>query len=248
MSGLLAALEERLGHRFADRGLLEEALTHSSYANEQGLEANYERLELLGDSVLGLVTVEWLITRLPRAPEGELARLKSRLVSEPVLAEMARHLDLGAWMRLGVGEERSGGRDKRSLLADVFESVLGALYLDGGFEVARRLTVAHLEGALDQAEGETGDYGEDAKTALQELAQARGWALPEYELIAAEGPDHQKLFTVVCRLAERSVSRGVGRTKKRAEQRAAAEALAELGSEPATGRSDDLLDPPVGEP
>jgi ribonuclease-3 len=222
----LLPLEERLGHRFADPGLLELALTHRSWANEQGIPEHYERLEFLGDAVLGLTTAEWLYTEHPEKPEGELSKLKAQLVSRNMLARHAESLGLGTELRVGVGEERSGGRAKVSLLADSLEAVFGALYLDGGYPAARKAIVAMLEAALDPRSGELRTV--DAKTRLQELAQAFGWPLPDYTVIDASGPDHSKTFVVECLLADGTTAQGEGPSKKVAEQRAAAAALAAL--------------------
>lgn len=218
-------LERRLGHRFRHRELLERALTHRSFANERDLPRNNERLEFLGDSVLGLIAVEWLFAEHPQVSEGELSKLKSRLVSEPVLAQAARSLGLGEHLKLGVGEDRSGGRDKPSLLADAMEAVIGAVFLDGGLKAATRFVRPMLVEA--QAEGQ--DAIEGAKSRLQETVQARGWPLPTYRLVDERGPDHRKIFRVECRLRGESAGVGEGRSKKRAEHRAAAEALRGLG-------------------
>jgi ribonuclease-3 len=224
-AGGLERLEERLGHRFADRGLLVRALSHRSSVAETGGGASYERLEFLGDAVLAAVTADWLYATM-EAAEGELTRLKSHLVSEPVLAGWARGLGLGGYLRLGVGEERSGGREKESLLADALEAILGALFLEGGMEAARRLVVPLLgESAQDlDALG----AGGDAKTALQEVLQARGRGLPDYRLVAETGPGHAKTFGVECWVGEEMLGYGEGTAKKRAEQAAAAEALERL--------------------
>lgn len=219
-------LEERLGHRFAEPALLELAVTHPSHAHEKGQGKHYERLEFLGDAVLGAAAAEWLYRRYPEVPEGDLSQLKSWLVSKPVLARYARRLGIGELLRLGVGEERSGGRRKASLLADAFEAVLGALFLDGGFPAAQRA----VQGLLIEAAAERGGQAVqvDAKTRLQELAQARGWNLPEYRLVGEEGPDHEKTFRVECRLEQGSAATASGRSKKIAEQLAAAAVLAEV--------------------
>jgi ribonuclease-3 len=230
-------IEKRLGYKFRDRHLLELALTHRSHANERGANTNYERLEFLGDAILGAVAAEWLYRRFPDKPEGDLSRWKSRLVSARSLGREAARLGIGAALRIGVGEERSGGRAKLSLLADSLEAVFGAVYLDGGHAAAAELIVAILESAL----GATGEVDADAKTALQERAQARGWPLPEYRLILEEGPDHQKVFTIECWLQGRRAGTGVGESKKIAEQRAAAAALT-------TGFEDlDAAGQPMGE-
>lgn len=226
-------LEERLGHRFGDPALLELAVTHRSHAYERGSgdpSEHYERLEFLGDAVLAAAAAEWLYRRYPDLPEGDLSQLKGWLVSRPVLARHARRLGLGELLRLGVGEERSGGRDKDSLLADAFEAVLGAIFLDGGFAAARRA----VERLLVEAAAERPDdpLRADAKTRLQELAQARGWSLPRYRLVAEEGPEHEKTFTVECSLEGGAAATASGPSKKLAEQRAAAAVLAAV-EEPA---------------
>ena len=185
----LEVLQQRLGHRWTRPQLLVQAVTHRSYANEHGLPDHYERLEFLGDSVLGLITARWLYRAHPELPEGQLSRLMSYLVSEPVLADLARRLELGECLQLGVGEERSGGRAKPSLLADCLEAVLGALFLDAGLAAARRLVEPLLEQAVD---GRPALQLGDAKTRLQELAQAQGLELPEYRHVSERGPDHRK--------------------------------------------------------
>jgi ribonuclease III len=218
-------LEKRLGYRFKRLDLLELALTHRSWANEQGVPEHYERMEFLGDSVLGLVAAEWLYSQHPELPEGELSKLKSQLVSREALARHARDLDLGTALRIGVGEDRSGGRSKSSLLADSMEAVFGGLYLDGGLEVARKAILPMLETAYQQKARET---VVDAKTQLQEFSQALGWDLPEYRLTGASGPDHSKTFVVECWVAGELAGQGEGPSKKMAEQRAAADALEKL--------------------
>lgn len=223
----LSPLEKKLRHRFRRPDLLELALTHRSWANEQGIPEHYERLEFLGDAVLGLVAAEWLYQRHPELPEGELSKLKSQLVSRSTLAAFAEELELGPALRMGVGEERSGGRTKASLLADSVEAVFAALYLDGGLETARKAVVAMLEGAISER---SQLLERDAKTQLQEVAQAFAWPLPEYRLLEASGPDHNKVFTVECWLAGEPSGQGEGPSKKLAEQRAAADALARLSA------------------
>jgi ribonuclease III len=222
-------LEKRLGYRFKRPDLLQLALTHRSYANEQGVPEHYERLEFLGDSVLGLVTAEWLYERHPELPEGELSKLKAQLVSRPALASHAERLELGPALRIGVGEERSGGRTKASLLADSMEAVFGALYLDGGLDAARKAILALLE---QTGEERSQLLHADAKTQLQEMTQAMGWDLPDYRLTGAVGPDHNKVFTVECWVGGELAGSGEGSSKKMAEQKAAAEALARLPSLP----------------
>jgi ribonuclease-3 len=218
-------LEKRLGYRFKRLDLLELSLTHRSWANEQGIPEHYERLEFLGDAVLGLVTAEWLYANHPELPEGELSKHKAQLVSRDSLAQHAQELELGASLRIGVGEDRSGGRTKASLLADSMEAVFGAIYLDGGLESARKAILPMLEEVFLARSRQTVT---DAKTQLQEVAQALGWELPDYRLTDSLGPDHSKTFVVECWLDGELGGRGEGPSKKVAEQRAAADALARL--------------------
>lgn len=222
--------EERLGYRFRRQELLETALTHRSHANEKGHDRHYERLEFLGDAVLGVVAAEWLYATFPDLPEGDLSKLKSQLVSTRTLADRARLLGLGGELRLGVGEDRSGGRKKASLLADSLEAVLGAVWLDGGPEAARALVRDLLEATMEGRKLATAD----TKTRLQELVQARGWELPEYRVVQEDGPDHRKRFTVECLVEDEVRGRGDGRSKKAAEQAAAAAVLERLSEDPAS--------------
>jgi ribonuclease-3 len=218
-------LEKRLGYRFKRADLLELSLTHRSWANEQGIPEHYERLEFLGDAVLGLVTAEWLYANHPELPEGELSKHKAQLVSRDSLAQHALDLELGASLRIGVGEDRSGGRTKASLLADSMEAVYGAIYLDGGLDAARKAMLPMLDEVFLALSRKTVT---DAKTQLQEVAQALGWELPDYRLTDSLGPDHSKTFVVECWLDGALGGRGEGPSKKLAEQRAAADALAKL--------------------
>jgi ribonuclease-3 len=222
-------LEKRLGHRFKHPDLLQLALTHRSYANEQGVPEHYERLEFLGDAVLGLVTGHWLYERHAELPEGELSKLKAQLVSRTSLALYAERLELGPELRIGVGEERSGGRTKASLLADSMEAIFGAIYLDAGLDEAREAIVPMLE---ETGEERSQLLHSDAKTHLQEMTQALGWDLPEYRLTGSAGPDHSKVFTVECWVGGELTGRGEGPNKKTAEQKSAAEALARVPSLP----------------
>ena len=230
MSGPLpapATVEEALGYRFRDPELAQTALTHASYAHEaeEGGRGN-ERLEFLGDAVLGLLVSERLFRRHPERREGALARAKSALVSSEALAPYAEALEVGSLLRLGVGESRSGGARKASLLADGLEALLGAVFLDGGLEAARRVVDRYLEWAEAAVDVERSD----AKTELQELVQARGWELPVYRVVEESGPEHDKRFVCEVAVAGEAAGRGSGRTKKEAERRAAAEALAALAT------------------
>ncbi len=224
----LSILEKNLGYNFKDRGLLETALCHSSYLNEnrENCSENNERLEFLGDAVLGLCVGHLLMKKSPLKNEGDLSKLRSGLVSEPGLAEVARMIDLGRFIRLGKGEKLSRGFDKNSILSDAFEAVVAAVYLDGGFERVSDLISDLFNERIDRilAAGNTIDY----KSALQELAQEHGAGTPVYELLHATGPDHDKTFEIRLDLLG-TESRGIGKTKKAAEQNAAENALKTLG-------------------
>ena len=218
-------LEKKLNYVFHDRALLEEALNHSSYANEHrsaGLKSN-ERLEFLGDSVLGFVTAEFLFCQHPDAPEGDLTRIRAALVCEQSLYEVARRLDLGAYLKLGRGEEAGGGRERTSILADATEAVFAAVYLDGGIGAAsalihRLLLDAEKEEVLEERR-------RDYKTALQELVQRQADQVLSYHMVGEEGPDHDKTFLAEVRLNGAAIGTGSGHSKKEAEQAAARSAL-----------------------
>jgi ribonuclease III len=224
----LRAFEERLGYQFARAELLRRALTHKSFSHEaRGREAaDNETFEFLGDSVLGFVIGDLLFRHFPQLDEGALSKMKAYLVSAGVLARKARALGMGDVLFLGVGEERSGGRNKDSLLANLFEAMIAAVYLDGGLEPAREFIVRAFEddlAAIDERDLQFHDY----KTALQELAQAAGLPLPEYEVVEELGPDHDKRFVVEVRLNQKISARGEGSSKKEAQQQAARKALEE---------------------
>jgi ribonuclease-3 len=223
---LLADLQDRLGHRFVDETLLDRALTHASHANEgePGGDGNNEALEFLGDAVLGFVVADLLHRRDPAGPEGLKSKRRASLVSAESLAERSERLLLPPLLRLGRGEEKTGGRKKAKLWANAYEAVIAALYLDGGFEAAARF--ARSEFAADLDRPELGAH--DSKSALQELLQARGQAVPDYVVIAEEGPSHRRLFRVECRIDGAAVSTGEGTSKKAAQQEAARLALARL--------------------
>lgn len=221
----MKTLEERLGYHFQNRALLENALTHSSYANEHrdaGLSSN-ERLEFLGDSVLGMVVADHLYREHPNMPEGELTRTRAAMVCEESLVEVARVLDLGRYLRLGKGEDAGGGRERPSILADATEAVLAAIYLDGGIAQARR-TIRNLILGNEEELSASRDY----KTALQELVQKESGRKLTYQLVGEEGPDHAKRFSVEVLLDGNTVGSGEGRTKKAAEQSAARAAIGKL--------------------
>jgi len=224
----LRRLEQALGTRFRDRRLLEAALTHRSYAFERETGITNERLEFLGDAVLGLVVTDLAYRSFPDLPEGELAKLRAATVNMNTLAEVARELGLGDEILLGRGEEQSGGRGKTSILADGMEAILGAVYLDRGLKASWRV-IEHLfwprMAAYARGEGER-----DYKTTLQELAAQDIGSVPQYR-IREEGPDHAKEFTATVLLAGKPFGTGTGRSKKEAEQRAAREAFDRLTQE-----------------
>jgi len=219
----LAALVDRLGGISDD--LAERSVTHRSYAYENGGLPTNERLEFLGDSVLGLVVTEELYRRHPDLPEGQLAKLRAAVVNSRALAEVARGLGVGGYLRLGRGEEASGGRDKSSILADALEALIGAVYLSRGIEETRSLILALFDGLLDGAANL--GAGLDWKTSLQELAAGLGLGVPEYQ-VTESGPDHAKTFRATAVVGGSAAGEGVGRSKKEAEQRAAEQAWTAL--------------------
>lgn len=217
-----ASLEERIGHRFQRAELLEQALTHRSYGSPHN-----ERLEFLGDGVLGCAVAEALMARFPGLSEGELSRLRASLVREETLAAVAREIGLAGHLRLGQGESASGGADRPSILADALEAVYGAVFLDSGYDSARQAVLGTLGAALDGA----GDGGvaKDAKTSLQETLQARHQELPRYEVVATLGAAHRQSFEVECVVEQLGLrARGRGTSRRAAEQMAAAALLGQL--------------------
>jgi ribonuclease III len=221
----LADLRANLGVPDLDAELLERALTHRSYAYENGGLPTNERLEFLGDSVLGVVVTETLYRAHPDLSEGRLAKLRAAVVNARALADVGRTLGLGDYVRLGRGEESTGGRDKASILSDTVEAVIGAVYIDGGFEVAGEV-VHRLFDPVIAAASKMG-AGLDWKTSLQELAADASLGVPEY-LIDESGPDHQKMFTARVRVGDEIYGSGSGRSKKEAEQQAAETAYASI--------------------
>ncbi|MEC9489241.1 MAG: ribonuclease III [Halanaerobium sp.] len=224
----LSELEEELAIHFSDRSLLEKALRHKSYIMEQpeqGLEDN-ERLEFLGDSVLDLVISEYIYKAYQDHTEGDLAKIRAVVVSAPVLAGIAKTIALGSYIFLGRGEEISGGRKRENLLADTFEALIGAIYLDQGLEQARQFILGNLEDEVQAVEA--GEHIHDFKTMLQEITQKKYNTLPHYEVVKEEGPEHNKRFLVQVALEDKPLGQGQGTSKKEAEQRAAKEAVQEL--------------------
>ena len=222
----LIELSGRLGVEFSDYSLLSRALTHRSYLNENlgSILEDNERLEFLGDAVIDFIVAGYLYHRFPEMDEGELTSLRAALVRAETLAQFARAVDLGRYLRLGYGEEESGGRDRTPLLCATFEAVIGAIYLDRGLERARPIVEGHIRPMLEQIQA--GALHKDAKSEFQVWAQARFNITPHYRVIDSEGPDHARIFTVRAMIAEEIWGEGRGRSKQVAAQAAAAEAMA----------------------
>ena len=223
----MVALEQKLNYTFRNRALLENALRHSSYANESRDPAitSNERLEFLGDSVLGFVTAKYLYTHYPEMPEGGMTKLRAELVCEHALHKVAQDLELGNYIRLGRGEESSGGRTRTSILADAVESVIAAMFLDGGMDVAERFILDRVLSVLDKG---LPVRDTDNKTKLQEKVQLKHGQTLAYQVTGESGPDHRKEFTVSVLLNGEPVGSGTGFTKKEAEQAAAGVALEKM--------------------
>jgi ribonuclease-3 len=219
----LTDIQERIAHRFMNPDLLELALTHKSYANENRVPAHNERLEFLGDAVLGFVISEHLMNTCPESSEGDLSRLRAAIVSEPALAAIAREIGLGSFLLLGRGEDQTGGRDKDSLLANCLEALIASVYLDAGIDAVEAFVLRFFGKVITRSCTARGT--QDYKTELQELCQERIKQLPEYRVVSETGPDHQKQFKVELSLKGEVFGRGIGKSKKEAEQKAAKEAL-----------------------
>ena len=226
-----AVLEERLGYAFSDHSLIERALTHRSRAHEDatGVVEDNESLEFLGDAVLGLVMADRLFREFPEYDEGRKSKARAQLVSAATLAELGDEMRLGDHLLLGRGEEKTGGRRKRSLIADAFEAIVGAIYLDGGYDAAAAFLERAFRPLLERLRRDGVSAGtRDHKSALQEWLQARAQPLPEYRLANTAGPDHRKEFAVEVLVGDRIVATGSGQSKKEAEREAARRALAVL--------------------
>jgi len=231
----ISEFEQRIGYTFTDREMLRRSLTHKSYSHEaKDLDVRHnETYEFLGDSVLGFIIGDMLFRHFPTLDEGALSKMKAFLVSAPSLAAKARHYGMGEVILLGIGEEKTGGRKKDSLLANLFEAVIAGIYLDGGVEAARQLIERTFQqdiANIDQQDLLFQDY----KTALQELAQGKGLPLPDYSVVAEVGPDHDKTFIVEVKIGS-LLTRGEGSSKKEAQQQAARQALSEFGEKYGTG-------------
>lgn len=218
-------LQQVIGYEFKQKRLLIQALTHSSYANERRMKkhSDNERLEFLGDAVLEIISSEYLYNHFPELPEGELTKMRASLVCEPTLAFCTKDMQLGDYLLLGRGEERTGGRERNSILSDTLEAVIGAIYLDGGFASAKEFILKFI---LTDIAHKQLFY--DSKTILQETVQGRGMGDLSYQLIGENGPDHDKVFTIELCIGGKSVSTGEGHTKKAAEQEAAYNALVKI--------------------
>lgn len=225
----MEALEKKIGHSFKDKSLLKLALTHSSYANECGNPSRCnERLEFLGDSVLSLVVSDYIFKNFKDRPEGELTKLRASLVCEKSLCEFSRQMGVGEHILLGKGEMQNGGRERPSILADAFEAILAALYLDAGMDKAREHVLRFVTDELKHSDDEV---FKDYKTTLQEVIQRNREEQLSYVLSSESGPDHDKCFTVEVRLNSNVIGKGSGKSKKRAEQMAAKQALQLMGIE-----------------
>jgi ribonuclease III len=232
MSADLGILEQALGHGFRDRELLDRALTHKSKVYEKPpgghTAADNEQLEFLGDAILGFVVSESLVRRFASFPEGRLSKLKAHLVSAAHLYAVAQNLRLGDYLRLGRGEEMSGGREKKALLSDAVEALIAALYLEAGIEAARRFIEERVVGAFDLPEDGVDRTVTDHKSALQEMAQSLKLPAPRYSIVTEDGPEHSKTFTVEVRVGKDWVSQAQGLSKKSAGQKAAQQVLQQL--------------------
>jgi ribonuclease-3 len=228
----LDEMQVNLKYRFEDIELLETALTHSSYANEHGMHASKsnQRLEFLGDTVLGLVVSEYLFMKYPFYPEGELTKIRAKVVSEPSLALAARKINLGKFLLLGKGEENTGGRDRDSILADASEAITGAIFMDSNYDAVREFLLKNFEMIIVKAVAK-GSLFIDYKTGLQEKLQKVTKEKLVYSVVKEEGPDHNKLFHVDVSVGGDVIGSGIGRNKKEAEQMAAKEALILMGED-----------------
>ncbi|MCQ2535728.1 MAG: ribonuclease III [Lachnospiraceae bacterium] len=218
----MSSFEEKIGYSFKNKDLLTQALTHSSYANEKKMKAlsDNERLEFLGDAVLEVVSSDFLYKEYPDLPEGKLTKLRASLVCEPTLAYCAMQMGLGSYLLLGKGEDATGGRTRKSILSDALEATIGAIYLDGGIELARGYIMQFILNDIENKQ-----MFSDSKSLLQEKVQASGKELPEYVLVGEFGPDHAKSYEVEVLVDGKSLAKGQGQTKKAAEQEAAYKAL-----------------------
>ena len=221
----LVEFQNVIGYQFKNTDLLIQALTHSSFVNEQKInkKPDYERLEFLGDAVLEMISSEFLFKKYPDKKEGEMSKIRASLVCEPALAFCSEQINLKKYIQLGKGEEATGGRNKESIIADVCEAVIGALFLDGGIEYSKRFIDTYVLTNADSMQ-----MFSDSKSLLQEHVQARGLGTIKYEICGESGPEHDKIFEVRVFIGDKIMGEGTGKTKKAAEQKAAYQALLEL--------------------
>ncbi len=217
------SFEEKIGYRFKNKKLLETALTHSSYANENRIQADNERLEFLGDSVLGFVTAEYLFSEFKTQPEGKLTNLRAAVVCEKSLFKFSEKISLGEYILMGKGEEHTGGRNRPSIVSDAFEAVIAAMYLDGGMDAVKPYILGFIKDAVKREVN-----FKDNKSLLQEEVQKSKGNILSYEETGETGPDHDKIFNFVVKLNGEVVGKGNGKTKKEAEQAAAGDALVKM--------------------
>lgn len=225
MMGKLNELEQKIGYRFSDFSYLEHAMRHSSYCNEQKMDRfmNNERLEFLGDAVLELVTSEFLYLNYPKMPEGEATRKRASMVCEQTLALCAKEIELGSYLYLGKGEDHTGGRERASVISDALEALIGAIYLDGGFTSAKEFVERFILNGIEEKQ-----LFFDSKTIFQEMMQSITTEPIHYKMVAEEGPDHCKTFTIELFVGEQSAGIGSGKSKKAAEQAAAYDAIKKI--------------------
>lgn len=221
MPAELSKLEKEIGYKFKDKEIIQRGLTHKSYADEAGLSEYNERMEFLGDSILSAVVAEYLYDKYHADDEGRLSQLKSQLVSRINLGKWAKNIDLGEYIYISKGEEASGGRKRESLISNTFEALIAAIYIDGGFEPAKKFICTHLDTHRRVVIN-------DAKSKLQEYIQSEYKALPEYKIVGESGPDHEKIFEVGVFFKKTLLGSGAGKSKKEAEQAAAKKALKKI--------------------
>lgn len=224
----LAELEKKLGLSFLNKHLLNQSLTHSSFAHEAGIPDN-ERLEFLGDAVIKLVISEYIFHKFPTRPEGDLTKIRATVISDDTLSKVANSVNLGNFLLLSENEKKTGGHERKSNVANAFESIVGAIYLDAGLGKVRDFLIEFLRDEIEKVSKE--GYIQDFKSALQEYVQKKKWILPQYKVITEIGPKHQKLFVIGVRIKGQIMGQGNGANKKEAEQKAAEEALKKLKSE-----------------
>ncbi len=219
----MSTFESKIGYEFKNKNLLEQSLTHSSYAYEKNLQFNYERLEFLGDAILEMVISKFLFNKFPKMSEGELTKLRAASVCEPSLAKIAKQIELGKYLKFGRGEDLTGGRQRESILADVLEAIFGAVYLDSDFDHAEKIILGLMKSQIEKISSDYsfGDY----KTHLQEIIQKTSKIPLIYKVVGEKGPDHNKTFIVELSHEGKTLAKAEGKNKKEAEQNAACEAI-----------------------